>query len=65
MKKIITKGEFQNIKFIKPPLDLQNKFAEIASKIQAIKTKENEKLKGLEELHGSLMQKAFQGEIGQ
>lgn len=63
MKKIITKGEFQNIKFIKPPLDLQNKFAEIASKIQAIKTKENEKLKALEELHGSLMQKAFQGKI--
>jgi type I restriction enzyme S subunit len=63
MKKIITKGEFENIKFLKPPLDLQNEFALLASKIQAIKEKETLKLNHLETLHASLMDKAFKGEI--
>lgn len=63
MKKIITKGEFENIKFIKPPLDLQNKFSFLATKIQAIKEKETQKLNHLKTLHLSLMDKAFKGEI--
>ncbi len=63
MKKMISKGVFQEIPFIKPPIDLQNQFSEIASTIETIKEKENKKLKHLEDLHNSLMQKAFKGEI--
>ena len=47
-----------------PPLELQNKFASIVEKIEAIKEKETQKLNHLETLHVSLMDKAFKGEIG-
>jgi type I restriction enzyme S subunit len=46
-----------------PPIDLQNKFAQIVEKIETIKTKETQKLEHLEILHKSLMDKAFKGEI--
>jgi len=63
MKKMITKGVFQEIPFIKAPIDLQNEFSAIALKIETIKTKEIQKLEHLETLHSSLMDKAFRGEI--
>ncbi|WP_373003277.1 restriction endonuclease subunit S [Sulfurimonas sp.] len=63
MKKMISKGVFQEIPFIKPPLDLQKEFSIIASKIAIIKEKENKKLESLQTLHDSLMQKAFKGKI--
>ncbi len=53
----------KNIKIIFPPLKLQNKFASIVEKIETIKEKENQKLKQLEDLHNSMMNKAFKGEI--
>lgn len=59
----ISQEIIKNTFIIMPPIELQNQFASIVEKIESIKTKENEKLKGLEELHGSLMQKAFQGKI--
>ena len=46
-----------------PPIELQNKFASIVEKIEAIKEKETQKLNHLETLHVSLMDKAFKGEI--
>lgn len=63
MKKMISKGVFQNIHFIKAPIDLQNEFSKIASRIEIIKEKESQKLKYYEILHKSLMEKAFKGEI--
>lgn len=63
MKKMISKGVFQEIKFIKPPIDLQNAFSKIASRIDMIKAQETQKLKHVEVLHSSLMDKAFKGEI--
>ena len=53
----------KELKYIKPPIEIQNKFASIVEKIETIKEKENQKLKQLEDLHNSLMQKAFKGEI--
>lgn len=47
----------------KIPLYLQNKFASIVEKIEAIKEKETQKLNYFETLHVSLMDKAFKGEI--
>lgn len=63
MKKIITKGEFQEIEFLKPPFELQKKFSQIASKMSSIIEKENQKLKQMNDLHNSMMNKAFKGEI--
>ena len=59
----ITKGAVKDIDIMIPPIELQNKFASIVEKIEIIKEKENQKLKQLEDLHNSLMQKAFKGEI--
>lgn len=60
---ILNLSILKELKYIKPPIELQNKFASIVEKIEIIKEKENQKLKQLEDLHNSLMQKAFKGEI--
>ncbi len=53
----------KELKYINPPLELQNKFASIVEKTDAIKAKETQKLEHLETLHSSLIDKAFKGEI--
>lgn len=63
IKKNLNMDIVKNIKIIFPPLKLQNKFASIVEKIETIKEKENQKLKQLEDLHNSMMNKAFKGEI--
>lgn len=55
--------EIKKLKIFLPPIELQNKFASIVEKIEIIKEKQKQKLKQLENLHNSLMQKAFKGEI--
>lgn len=64
MKKILTKGDFVKIKMIKPPFELQNKFATIASKVESLKSRYQSSLSNLENLYGALSQKAFKGELG-
>ncbi|RXJ77870.1 hypothetical protein CRV03_02550 [Arcobacter sp. F155] len=59
----ITGPVLKDLDTILPPIELQNKFASIVEKCETIKEKENQKLKQLEDLHNSLMQKAFKGEI--
>ncbi|AXX94980.1 restriction endonuclease subunit S [Arcobacter ellisii] len=59
----INAQEMQSIDCYIPPIELQNQFASIVEKIETIKEKENQKLKQLEDLHNSMMQKAFKGEI--
>lgn len=63
MKKILTKGEFEMIKMIKPPLKLQTQFAQIVEKTEALKTQYKSSLQELENLYGSLIQRAFKGEL--
>ncbi|MGR6860638.1 restriction endonuclease subunit S [Aliivibrio salmonicida] len=63
MKKIITKGDFEKIKLIKPPFALQEQFAGIVEKIETIKSQHKHSLKDLEYLYGALSQKAFKGEL--
>ena len=46
-----------------PPLSLQNKFASIVDKVEAIKAKYHVSLDELENLYGSLSQRAFKGEL--
>lgn len=45
-----------------PPLTLQNKFAKIVEKTEALKSRYTTSLGDLENLYGSLSQKAFKGE---
>jgi type I restriction enzyme S subunit len=46
-----------------PPLELQNQFAQIIEKTEALKTQYYQSLQELENLYGSLSQKAFRGEL--
>lgn len=55
--------EIKKLKIFLPPIELQNKFASIVEKVETIKEKENQKLKQIEDLHNSMMQKVFKGEI--
>lgn len=55
--------QIKNFNIFNVPIELQNQFASIVEKIETIKEKENQKLKQLEDLHNSLMNKAFKGEI--
>jgi len=63
MKKILTKGEFEKIKMIKPPLELQNEFANIVEKTETLKFQYQSSLQELENLYHSLSQQAFKGEL--
>ncbi|WP_238687871.1 restriction endonuclease subunit S [Vibrio cholerae] len=63
MKKIITKGDFEKITFIKPPIELQNQFATIVEKVEALKSRYQQSLYDFESLYGALSQQAFKGEL--
>jgi len=63
MKKILTKGDFEKITMIKPPVELQNQFAAIVEKVDSIKSRYQQSLIDLESLYGALSQKAFKGEL--
>lgn len=56
--------DFKKFNFIYPPIELQTQFAHIVSKTEALKTQYQQSLQELENLYGSLSQKAFRGELG-
>jgi restriction endonuclease S subunit len=59
----ISSGQLARISIPVPPIDLQNQFAQIAEKTEALKTQYQLSLKELENLYCSLSQKAFKGEL--
>lgn len=59
----INAEELKSINIMIPPIDLQNKFAEIVQKVETLKQKQKESTEELETLFKSLMQKAFRGEL--
>lgn len=63
MKKILTKGDFEKITMIKPPFEIQNRFAVIVEKVEGIKSRYKQSLAGLETLYGALSQRAFKGQL--
>lgn len=63
MKKILTKGDFEKIAMIKPPVEIQNQFAVIVENVEGIKSRYQESLTDLEALYGALSQQAFKGEL--
>lgn len=54
---------FEKYKVIVPPIELQTQFAQIVEKTEALKTQYQQSLQELENLYGSLSQKAFRGEL--
>jgi type I restriction enzyme S subunit len=56
-------GQLRVINTIKPPLELQNSFAQIVAKTETLKTQYQQSLQELENLYGSLSQRAFRGEL--
>ncbi|WP_313593305.1 restriction endonuclease subunit S [Agrobacterium cavarae] len=63
MKKILTKGDFEKIEMIKPPLEIQNRFAAVAEKIEQVKSRYLKSLADLETLFDALSHQAFRGEL--
>jgi type I restriction enzyme S subunit len=63
MKKILTKGDFEKITMIKPPFEIQNRFAVIVEKVEGLKSRYQKSLTDLETLYGALSQQAFKGEL--
>ena len=61
--KTITKDAVREIPVIYPPLELQNKFAQIVEKVEAQKQKNEQVIEQMNNLFNSLSPKAFKGEL--
>ncbi len=59
----ISMEKLRNVKFPKPPIELQTQFAQIVEKTEELKTQYQQSLQELENLYGSLSQRAFKGEL--
>ncbi len=59
----INAKEFQGIPIPKPPLDLQQRFADIVTRVEAQKARMRSQLTELDTLFASLQQRAFNGEL--
>ncbi len=60
---IINVGIVKELIIPVPPITLQTQFAQIVEKTEALKTQYQKSLQELENLYGSLSQKAFRGEL--
>ncbi len=59
----ISSGQIAKISIPVPPFELQTQFAQIVEKTEALKTQYQQSLQELENLYGSLSQRAFKGEL--
>ena len=62
-QKNINLNILRNLKVPKPPLPLQKQFAEIVEKTENLKKQFEQSLQELQNLYGSLSQRAFKGEL--
>lgn len=63
--KNLNSGIIESLKIPIPPIELQTQFAQIVEKTEALKTQYRQSLQELENLYGSLSQRAFRGELGE
>ena len=63
MKNMKSMKELKSIQFILPPLELQQRFAEIVSSVEEQKAKMRKHLEQLDDLFASLQQRAFRGDL--
>lgn len=59
----ISSGQLALISIPVPPIELQTQFAQIVEKVEALKVQYQNSLQELENLYGSLSQRAFRGEL--
>ncbi len=59
----ISPNDIKSYKIPLPPIDLQQKFADLVQKVETLKEKQRKSEKELDNLFNSLMQRAFRGEI--
>lgn len=59
----ISQQTLEKLKIPVPPIELQTQFAQIVEKTEALKTQYQQSLQELENLYGSLSQRAFRGEL--
>ena len=59
----ISQQTLEKLKIIVPPIELQTQFAQIVSTTEALKSQYQQSLQELENLYGSLSQRAFRGEL--
>jgi type I restriction enzyme S subunit len=57
----INAQELKAIPILKPPIELQNRFATVVEKVEGIKSHYHQSLTDLEALYGALSQQAFKG----
>lgn len=62
-QKFLNLKSIGKIKIPLPPIELQAQFAQIVEKTEALKTQYQQSLQELENLYGSLSQRAFKGEL--
>jgi len=63
MKGMVSKGRFEKILLLDPPPDLQDRFSELASRIEGTKSGLHASLAQTEALFASLQHRAFRGEL--
>jgi len=63
MKGMISKGKFEQMEFICPPVEIQEQFEKSAQSIEAQKSQAQAALAKSEDLFNSLLQRAFNGEL--
>ena len=59
----ISKAKLKTVQLIKPPLDLQNRFATIVETVEQQKTSQRAHLDELDTLFASLQSRAFRGDL--
>lgn len=59
----LNRNDVYSIKFVDPPLPLQQKFALIVEKVEKIKDAQKKSKREIDDLFNALMQKAFRGEL--
>lgn len=59
----VSTNQIEDIQLFYPPIDLQNEFAAIADKVEALKSRYQQSLTDLESLYGALSQQVFKGDL--
>lgn len=63
MKGLVSKGRFEKILLMEPPPDLQDRFSELALRIEAMRSGHHRSLAQMEALFTALQDRAFRGEL--
>ena len=63
MKGMVSKGRFEKIKLIFPPVDLQHEFARLVEAVEKLKTTQRASLAETDALFASLQHRAFNGQL--